>query len=99
MKNRILIAAIVVVALGCGTAAFFKARANACRNDCINNLRQIHSASHSWGLSQGKERGAEIDLQEISAYIKDGFPVCLSGGKYTVPPLGLSPSCSVHGKL
>jgi hypothetical protein len=66
------------------------------RNTCINNLRQIDAAKQQWALDKNKPAEAVPVAQDLLPYFKDGkFPVCPSGGTYTLNAVGYLPSCSV----
>jgi hypothetical protein len=68
------------------------------RNTCINNLRQIDAAKQQWALENGKTADAIPTEQDLLPYFKDGvFPVCPSGGIYTINAVGLAPTCSIPG--
>ncbi|HEY1663871.1 MAG TPA: hypothetical protein VGI03_15745 [Verrucomicrobiae bacterium] len=67
---------------------------------CMNNLRQIDAAKNEWALETGKPAGSVPTEQDLAAYLTGGvFPVCPSGGVYTIGAVGTPPSCSVHGPL
>jgi hypothetical protein len=69
-------------------------------NVCLNNLRLIASAIESWVLESGKNIGDTVDIAAVSDYMKGAtLPVCPSGGKYDIPPVGKRPTCSIHGDL
>jgi chromosome segregation ATPase len=66
------------------------------RNTCINNLRQIDAAKQQWALEKNKPAEAVPTVPDLLPYFKDGkFPVCPSGGTYTINAVGYLPSCSV----
>jgi hypothetical protein len=68
------------------------------RNNCINNLREIDAAKQQWALDKNKKADAIPTAQDLLPYFKDGvFPVCPSGGIYTLNAVGYLPSCSVPG--
>jgi chromosome segregation ATPase len=68
------------------------------RNACINNLRQIDAAKQQWALEKNKTPEAIPTVQDLLPYLKDGaFPVCPSGGTYTLNAVGELPSCSIPG--
>jgi hypothetical protein len=68
------------------------------RDTCINNLRQIDAAKNQWALDNNKTAGAIPTEQDLLPYIKDQvFPVCPSGGTYTIGTFGVDPTCSVPG--
>ncbi len=68
------------------------------RNACINNLRQIDAAKQQWALEKSKTAEAVPAAQDLLPYFPDGnFPVCPSGGTYTINAVGELPSCSFSG--
>ncbi len=68
------------------------------RETCINNLRQIDAAKNEWALENNKAAGAIPTEQDLLPYIVNGiFPVCPSGGVYTIGALGVDPTCSIPG--
>jgi hypothetical protein len=74
--------------------------ADAERNACINNLRQIDAAKNQWALENSKSLGAVPTEQDIAAYLKDNvIPVCPGGGAYTIGAVGVSPTCSIPGHV
>jgi chromosome segregation ATPase len=80
-------------------AAVFSAEAQQ-RNECINNLRQIDAAKQQWALENNKTIDAIPTAQDLSPYFKDGiFPVCPSGGTYTIGAVGGAPKCSIPGHV
>jgi chromosome segregation ATPase len=80
-------------------AAIFSAEAQQ-RNACINNLRQIEAAKQQWALEKDKTADAIPTVQDLLPYFKNGvFPVCPSGGVYTIGAVGDLPTCSVPGHV
>jgi hypothetical protein len=74
--------------------------ADAERNVCINNLRQIDAAKNQWALENNKTVGAIPTAQDLLPYFKDGiFPVCPSGGAYAINAVGEVPTCSIPGHV
>jgi hypothetical protein len=74
------------------------AEALAERNACINNLRQIDLAKNAWALENGKTAAAIPTEQDLLPYFKDqNFPICPSGGTYTIGAVGVPPTCSIPG--
>ena len=75
-----------------------QARAAAAQNACLNNLRQIDAAKQQWALENNKTASATPAAADLLPYFKDGvFPVCPSGGTYTIGSVGEVPVCSVPG--
>jgi hypothetical protein len=77
--------------------------AEAARNTCVNNLRQINAAKQMWALENNKPAAAVPTAQDIAPYIKldanGNIPGCPSGGTYTIGAVGEPPGCSIHGVL
>jgi hypothetical protein len=76
---------------------FVMARDTAQMNMCINNLRQIDAAKREWALENNK-KGTDAPTQaDLTRYInnKGQFPVCPSGGTYTIGPVDEPPTCSI----
>ena len=77
---------------------FVKARDTAMQNACINNLRQIDAAKQQWALQNSKSAGDVPTEADLKPFLKDGvFPVCPSGGTYTIGAVSNSPTCSIPG--
>jgi len=75
-------------------------RAAAQRTTCIGNLRLIYAAKQAWALEKNKTDADTPTEQDLLPYIKGGvFPVCPSGGIYTIGPVGQPPTCSVPGHV
>ena len=79
-------------------AAIQQADAEAARNQCINNLRQIDAAKNQWALENNKSADAVPTAQDLLPYFPNNiFPVCPSGGTYTIGSVGVLPTCSIPG--
>ncbi len=75
---------------------FVKARETTQMNACINNLRQIDSAKQEWALEDNKKAGDVPTAADLDSYFKDGkFPICPSGGIYTIGAVSNAPTCSI----
>jgi len=69
-------------------------------NTCINNLRQIDAAKQQWALENDKTADAIPPAQDLLPYFRGGiFPVCPSGGGYTINAVGVPPTCSIPGHV
>jgi len=69
-------------------------------NTCINNLRQIDAAKQQWALENDKTADAIPPAQDLLPYFTGGiFPVCPSGGGYTINAVGVPPTCSIPGHV
>lgn len=70
------------------------------RNQCIANLRLIYAAKEAWALEKNKADTDTPTEQDLLPYIKTGiFPVCPSGGTYTIGTVGQPPTCSIPGHV
>lgn len=70
------------------------------RNQCLNNLNIIHSTVISAALAGSYARGDTIPVKRITEYLKNGeIPLCPSGGRHTIPPVGDIPVCSHNGNI
>lgn len=75
---------------------FVKAREVSQRNACINNLRRIDAAKREWALENNKSDGDVPTKQDLMPYLAR-WPVCPSGGTYSINPVGEPPTCSIPG--
>jgi len=73
--------------------------ADAERNQCINNLRQIDAAKQQWALENSKSATAVPTVMDLLPYFANGFPSCPSGGRYAINSVGEYPTCSVAGHI
>lgn len=84
-------------------AAAEQADAEAARNACINDLRQVDAAKQQWALEHNKRATAVPTVQDIAPYIKldanGNIPGCPAGGTYTLNAVGELPQCSVPGHV
>jgi hypothetical protein len=87
-----------VLILGAAIAIpnFFKSQGTACKNACINNLRQIEGAKEQYALEKRLEPGHIISAEEeklVYQYVKGGEPKCPGGGHYQLNPIDAAPTC------
>jgi chromosome segregation ATPase len=70
------------------------------RATCVANLRLIYAAKQAWALEKNKTDADTPSEQDLLPYLKGGvFPVCPSGGSYTIGAVGVLPTCSVSGHV
>lgn len=70
------------------------------KNTCIGNLRLIYAAKQAWALDKNKTDNDVPTEQDLLPYLKGGlFPVCPSGGVYTIGAVGVLPTCSIPGHV
>jgi hypothetical protein len=68
------------------------------RKTCINNLRLIDDAKQDWALDNNAASNAVPTAQVLQLYLKNGvFPVCPSGGTYSINAVDEVPTCSIPG--
>lgn len=77
---------------------FVKARNQSMQNACINNLRQIQAAKNEWALENNKSQGDVPTVADLTPYLDNHkFPVCPTGGTYTIGAVSNAPTCTVPG--
>ena len=70
------------------------------RRACIANLRQINVAKAAWALENNKSADAVPTEADLLPYFPNGvFPVCPSGGTYSINAVGDSPTCTIPGHV
>jgi len=75
-----------------------QSQAVADRNACIANLKLIDAAKIKWALDNNKTEDSIPTTQDLAQYFDNGiFPVCPSGGAYTINAVGQLPTCSIPG--
>lgn len=72
----------------------------AVRRMCINNLRQIDGAKQQWALENKKSEKDVPTEKDVAMYLKDSqFPVCPSGGTYSIKAVIADPTCTMPGHI
>ena len=95
-----IVVAIIGLLAAIAIPNFVRARATAQTNACINNLRIIDAAKQQWALENDKTADAIPPAQDLLPYFRGGiFPVCPSGGGYTINAVGVPPTCSIPGHV
>jgi prepilin-type N-terminal cleavage/methylation domain-containing protein len=93
---------IVVSLIGLLTAIaipnFVHARSLSNQSTCINNLRQIRSATAQWALETKASATSPVQFTDIQYYLR-GTLVCPSGGttfgdSYTITDVQSAPVCN-----
>ena len=98
----LIVVAIIAILLVMALPNFYRTRLTTRKTICMNNLRQIEGALDRWGFENDINEGVSIssgDEGDIYSYIRNGKPVCASGGTYTIMPVGTYPQvvCSIEG--
>ena len=82
-----IVVAIIGLLAAIAIPNFVKARNTSQKNACINNLRQIDSATQQWALETGQSDTSAALTHETSiyAYIKGSVvPKCPASGTYAL---------------
>jgi hypothetical protein len=78
--------------------AIAKAKERAERAGCVNNMRQIELAKEQWALQENRADRSGVDTNGVNQFIGGATPICPAGGTYEYSPVGVDPTCSVHGR-
>lgn len=92
-----IVVAIIGLLAAIAIPNFIKARSLSQQNACIENLRQIMGAKHSWALETKKAASdvpTDTDLYGSALYIRTA-PECPAGGTYDLLEVDLKPVCSL----
>jgi len=92
-----IVVAIIGLLAAVAIPNLVKAKKNAQVNACKANLRTIEFAIAQWSLEKRKADDAEVSLNELEEYFKDGIPRCPSGGEYELTTVNEKPTCTVKG--
>ncbi len=93
-----IVVAIIGLLAAIALPSFIKARTEAQKNGCIENLRQIDSAKQQWAINEKQDPSATPAWADILDYIKNNEqPECPAGGTYTVNAVDTDPVCTVAG--
>ncbi len=89
-----IVVAIIGLLAAIALPNFVHARSTSQANACINNLRQIDSATQQWALENRKKDTDPADPAQVADYIRDRkIPTCPTGPDYVfAASLGTRPS-------
>ena len=92
-----IVVAIIGLLAAIGIPSFSKARAGSRKNTCINNLRQIDSATQQWAMENNGTDASTPTTAQLGVYIKGDWAAieCPEGGTaYAAPAnVGTLPVC------
>ena len=78
-----IVVAIIGLLAAIALPNFVHSRNTSQANACINNLRQIDSATQQWALERGKKDSDEAVPGEVAGYIRShAIPTCPTGSIY-----------------
>jgi hypothetical protein len=61
---------------------------------CRDNLIALETAKYDWASEHGAGPGDEVTWDDLRPYLEQGRPpVCTSGGRYVLNPIGEEPDC------
>jgi prepilin-type N-terminal cleavage/methylation domain-containing protein len=94
-----LVVALVGMLAAIAVPNFVKARGISQAKACVNNLRQIDSASQQYVLEHRLNSTAALSLDLLKPYIhldsSGDLPKCPAGGDYSVTTAAENPSCTI----
>jgi prepilin-type N-terminal cleavage/methylation domain-containing protein len=95
-----IVVAIIGLLAAIAIPNFVKARATSQADACINNLRQLDSASNQWAMENNKKNNDHINYpDDLTPYIKlnanHSLPGCPANGNYICNLVGIPPTCSL----
>jgi prepilin-type N-terminal cleavage/methylation domain-containing protein len=94
-----IVVAIIGLLAAIAIPNFVKARTVSQKNACIENLRQIFGAKHTWAFENKKPASAvpgDDDIFGATLYI-NGKPSCPASGDYTLAAVDQKPTCNIAG--
>ena len=92
-----IVVAIIGLLAAVAIPNLLKAKKNAQVNGCKANLQVIESAIIQWSFEKRKADDAEVSMEDLAEYFKDGIPRCPAGGVYTLGTVSDKPTCSTVG--
>ena len=93
---RILLYGVpLLLLLAVGLPNYLRAKGTACKNACINNLRQIDGAKEQWALENKIPAGSSVSPEQLAPYLKGGWPTCPGGGSYVAGDIGAPAQCTL----
>ena len=90
-----IVVAIIGLLAAIAIPSFARARTTSRQNACINNLRQIDGGKDQWAIENNKVDSDSVSSDNVSPYIKGGWPSCPAAGTYSMANVLDDPKCSV----
>lgn len=90
-----IVVAIIAIALSIAIPNYLTISKISKKTVCMNNLKKILAAveqycvEHNTDVGMKLSPGQEDDI--YTNYLKDGKPICPSGGEYTIETIGSNP--------
>ena len=96
-----IVVALIGLLAAVAVPTFVRARTTSQKNACINNLREIFSATQQWALEMRQSPNATVGFTDIQPYLKNSV-TCPSGGatatfasSYALVDVTTLPTCKV----
>lgn len=92
-----IVVLIIGILLGIAVPNFLRARESSRTRTCVANLRQVEAAKEQAAMELrmvGTDTPTQAQLEPD--YVKN-WPICPSGGTYTIAAINADPTCSVGG--
>jgi prepilin-type N-terminal cleavage/methylation domain-containing protein len=93
-----IVVAIIGLLAALAIPSYAKARNEAYKTTCINNLRQIEGAIRLWALETKKGGEERVTAGDVSGYMEHSI-ICPAGGtsfedSYTLTTVDAKPTCN-----
>jgi prepilin-type N-terminal cleavage/methylation domain-containing protein len=99
-----IVVAIIGILISIAVPGFVRARTQARRRACQENLTKIDSAKEQYALERNVANNAAVASTDLynatdatQSYLKK-WPVCPAAGAYTPGNVGVDPTCSIGGQ-
>lgn len=92
-----IVVLIIGILLAIAVPNFVRARETSRGRTCVANLKQIDSAKEQYAMEARLAAGAAVTQANLVPDYLKRFPVCPSGGTYTIANVGTDPTCSIGG--
>ncbi len=98
LVEMIIVCVVIGILLMIAVPQWMMVRRVSREKGCFENQRQIESAKYRWAFSEGKKNGDVPAEGNLVPEFLAKFPVCPSGGTYTIGAVGAEVTCSDHPK-
>jgi prepilin-type N-terminal cleavage/methylation domain-containing protein len=93
-----VVVAIIGMLMSVATLGIEHAIKNAKKQTCLMNVESIDQAKQLWMLENHKGDNDVATEDDLKGLLKNNtFPICPSGGTYTINAISTPATCSVHG--
>jgi len=90
-----IVVAIIAITLSIAVPNYLTISKISKRTVCVNNLKKILAAVEQYCIEHNMDVGTRLGSQQkddiYANYLKDGEPVCPSGGEYIIETIGSNP--------